>query len=300
MKEDRSPLWPRNLNLQNLRLDLFDINKAYKDTIKIFFKSSERMDELEDESVSLIVTSPPYFNYKYYGIGIGNEKTYEEYLQNLEKVFIACHRVLFKGGIIAINVSNMKSRKSIEGKSFLYPIVADIIKLMQSIGFIFFDEIVWVKGYANNGALKGKPLFGSYPYPPTPKILDSIFENILIFKKKGRRPKIDKRKKEMSKLTKEEWREYTKGVWFIEPDRKSKHPATFPLEIPYRLIKLYSFVGETILDPFAGTGTTLIAAYLLKRIGIGYEINKQFENELKEKFYKIAKNVERNRITNNL
>ena len=90
--------------------------------------------------------------------------------------------------------------------------------------------------------------------------------------------------KEKSKLSKEEWREYTKGIWFIEPDRKAKHPATFPIEIPKRLIKLYSFVGDNILDPFAGTGTSLIVAYNLNRNSYGYELNPEFKEEFLEKF----------------
>jgi DNA modification methylase len=258
----------------------------FNDKLKLFFKSSENMQEIENNNIHLIVTSPPYFNYVDYNNenGIGTEKSYEIYLNNLEKVFRECYRVLCKGGTIAINITNMKSRIKIEKKSFLYPIVSDIIKIMQKIGFIFFDEIIWVKGNANNGALKGKPLFGSYPYPPTPKILDSIFENILIFRKEGKRKSMPKEIKEKSKLSKEEWREYTKGIWFIEPDRKAKHPATFPIEIPKRLIKLYSFVGDNILDPFAGTGTSLIVAYNLNRNSYGYELNPEFKKEFLGKF----------------
>lgn len=271
-------------------LTLFSVKEMRKrdftlpDTVKVFFKSSEDMSEIETGTVSLVVTSPPYYNYIKYGEGIGNEISYENYLRNLKKVFNECHRVLFGGGTVAINITNMKSRLKVEKKSFLYPIVADIIKMMQEIGFVFFDEIIWVKGNANNGALKGKPLFGSYPYPPTPKILDSIFEHVLIFRKEGKRPRVSQEIKEQSKLSKEEWREYTKGIWYVEPDRKAKHPATFPLEIPKRLIKMYSFVGETVVDPFAGTGTTLIAAYLLGRKAIGYEINEHFREEMEEKF----------------
>jgi DNA modification methylase len=181
----------------------------------------------------------------------------------------------------------MKSRTSVEKDSFLYPIVADTILIMQDVGFKFFDEIIWVKGNANNGALKGKPLFGSYPYPPTPKILDSIFENILIFKKSGKRYHPPKEIKEKSKLTKEEWVAYTKGIWFIGPDRNSKHPATFPIEIPLRLIKMYSFIGETVLDPFAGTGTTIVASVMLDRKGVGYELNREYEKEFSEKLEKL-------------
>lgn len=261
------------------------------DNVEIHFKSSEKMSELKNNTVALVVTSPPYFNYiEYGGTGIGIEKVYKEYLTNIKKVFKESKRVLIEGGACIINITNMKSRLKVEKKSFLYPIVPDIVKIMNDLGFIFFDEIVWVKGNANNGALKGKPLFGSYPYPPTPKILDSIFENILIFKTEGKqKDRYNKEVKEISKLTKEEWRDYTKGIWFIEPDRKAKHPATFPIEIPKRLIKLYSFKNELILDPFAGTGTTLLAAKLLGRKGIGYEISKTYLPEIEEKFNTIKK-----------
>jgi DNA modification methylase len=262
--------------------------------IQIYWKSSECMEELEKESVDLIITSPPYFNYKHYGIGIGTESNYTEYKNNLKKVFCECYRVLKPGCMFCINITNMKSRVSQEGESFLYPIVSDVTWILQDIGFKLFDEIVWVKGSANNGALKGKPLFGSYPYPPTPKILDSIFENILIFRKPGKRHRPGQEIKEQSKLTKEEWITYTRGVWFIEPDRKALHPATFPIEIPRRLIKMYSFVNELVLDPFAGTGTTLIAACMLNRNAVGYEINKTFEEEFKIKLsnsYKLWDSV---------
>ena len=251
---------------------------------QMFWKSSETMEELINNSIDLIVTSPPYYNYKDYNIEFVNN--YKEYKILLKKVFAECYRVLKPGCIACINITNMKSRMAVEKDSFLYPIVADTILIMQEFGFKFFDEIIWVKGHANNGALKGKPLFGSYPYPPTPKILDSIFENVLIFKKNGKRYQPTKKIKEQSKLTKEEWITYTKGVWFIDPDRNAKHPATFPIELPLRLIKMYSFVGEIVLDPFAGTGTTLIASAMLNRKSIGYEINREYEKEFLEKLNK--------------
>jgi len=255
------------------------------DNATVYFKSSTEMREIENDSVALIVTSPPYFNFVEYGkIGIGTEAEYQTYLDNLELVFKECFRVLIPDGKACINITNMKSRKDIEGKSFVYPIVADVTKFMQKIGFTFWDEVVWVKGDANNGALKGKPLFGSYPYPPNPKMLDSIFENIIIFKKEGRlEQRVSIESKEDSKVTKQEWAKFTKGIWTFPPD-KSLHPASFPLELPYRLIRLYSFVGETVLDPFAGTGTTLAAAEKLRRKSIGYEIFEDYEKLIRKRF----------------
>jgi modification methylase len=255
------------------------------DNAQIYFKSSTKMDDVEENSVALVVTSPPYFNFVEYGnIGIGTETEYQNYLDNLELVFQECFRVLIPDGKVCINITNMKARKDVEGKSFVYPIVADVTKFMQKLGFVFWDEVVWVKGDANNGALKGKPLFGSYPYPPNPKMLDSIFENIIIFKKDGRlEQRVNPEVKEESKVSKQEWAKFTKGVW-VFPHDKSLHPASFPLELPYRLIRLYTFVGETVLDPFAGTGTTLAAAEKLRRKSIGYEIFIEYEKLIKKRF----------------
>ena len=251
----------------------------------IYFKDSQVMKEVDDSTVALVVTSPPYFNYIEYGnIGIGTENKYEEYLNSIEIVFRQCYLKLIPDGKLCVNITNMKSRKAIEGESFLYSIVADYTKMLQKIGFTFFDEIIWVKADANNGALKGKPLFGSYPYPPNPKILDSIFENILIFKKEGKiKDRVTQEIKEQSKVSKEDWQTHTKGIWNLLPDRISDHPASFPIELPRRLIKIYSFRGELVLDPFVGTGTTVIAAETLGRKGIGYEIFEDYKRFILEK-----------------
>lgn len=251
----------------------------------VYFKDSKVMDEVDKESVALVVTSPPYFNYIEYGnIGIGTENKYEEYLESIEIVFKQCYDKLIPDGTFCVNITNMKSRKAVEGESFLYSIVADYTKMLQKIGFKFFDEIVWIKADANNGALKGKPLFGSYPFPPTPKILDSIFENILIFKKEGRLvDRVTKENKEASRVSKEDWQTHTKGIWNLLPDRISDHPASFPIELPKRLIRIYSFKGELVLDPFLGTGSTLLAAEMLGRKAVGYEIYEDYKRYILEK-----------------
>lgn len=250
-----------------------------------FIVGDSRSYSLSGE-VHLVVTSPPYFNLVDYSNKEGIENnTYGDFIEDLRKVFAGVFKVLCPGGTVCINITNVKSRRAVEGESFIYPVVQDVVRTMIDLGYRFFDEIIWVKGWGNNGALKGKPLFGSYPYPPTPKILDSIFENILVFKKQGKR-NIPKEIKNKSRLSKEEWIEFTRGVWVIEPDRKAKHPAVFPVEIPLRLIKMYSFVNDTVYDPFAGTGTTLIAAHMTERQAIGVEINPEFKLGFIEKCQK--------------
>ena len=245
------------------------------------------MDEVKNNSVACIITSPPYYNYKDYKIKEqigGVSDTYTQYISDLKKVWRECKRKLLPNGKLCINAPNMKSRKAIEGESFLYPIVADITKSCIKLGMVFSDEIIWVKGKANAGALGGKPLFGSYPYPPNFKILDSIQESILIFRKKGKPRKIPLDIKEKSKLSKNQWLEYTQGVWSIPPEHQNQgHSAVFPVEIPRRLIQLYSFVGDIVLDPFLGSGTTLQACKELERNGIGYEINKNYKKLIDQK-----------------
>ena len=248
---------------------------------------------LTNESVALTFTSPPYWNFIDYAgsEGVGYEDSYRDYLNSLGKLFRAIARKTMPGGRLIVNASNMKSRKSVEGRSFVYPIVPDIIDRAQRAGFTFFDEIIWVKGGANAGALKGRVLFGSYPYPPTPKILDSTFENIVVFTKPGKREKVCEEVKERSQLTKDEWRLFTKGVWEIPPDRDPDHPATFPMEIAERVVRMYSFAGDVVLDPFAGSGTTLIAADKHDRRGIGFEIARDYEQAIKNKEEKCLRQL---------
>ena len=240
---------------------------------------------LPDESIALTFTSPPYWNFVDYagGEGVGYEDSYEGYLNSLERLFRVIETKTMPGGRMVVNASNMKSRKAVEGKSFVYPIVPDIIMRAQIAGFTFFDEIIWVKGAANAGALNGRPLFGSYPYPPTPKILDSIFENIVVFIKPGKRSRVSAQIKERSRLTQKEWMEYTKGVWELRPDRDPDHPATFPMEIAERIIRLYSFPEDLVLDPFSGSGTTIVAADKHGRRGVGFEISPTYKDTVRGK-----------------
>ena len=248
---------------------------------------------LNNESIALTFTSPPYWNFVDYARndGVGYENSYKEYLNSLLKLFRAIEKKTMPGGRMVVNASNMKSRRSVEGDSFVYPIVPDIIELARRAGFTFFDEIIWVKGGANAGALNGRPLFGSYPYPPTPKILDSTFENIIVFTKPGKRKKVCKTVKDRSQLTKEEWRLFTKGIWEIPPDRDPDHPATFPMEIAERVVRMYSFADDIVLDPFAGSGTTLIAADKHNRRGIGYEIALEYKQAIRNKEEKCLRQL---------
>ena len=194
---------------------------------------------------------------------------------------------------MVINVTNMTSRKKVEGSdgshAFMYNMAGDIINQCKTAGWIFFDDIIWDKDMgASQGTSQGKSggfLWGSYPYPPTPKISNSVFEQLLVFCKDGSRI-VDKEIKEQSKLTFDEWKEFTHGIWKIRTDRDQFHPATFPIELAERVIRLYSFVGDVVLDPFAGSGTTIVAADKWKRKGIGFEIAPEYTEAVLNKEYK--------------
>lgn len=243
---------------------------------------------LEDDTIDLIFTSPPYWNYIDYegDTGVGKEDVYPEYMDSLMRVFGCAYFKLKPGGRLVVNVSNMHSRLQVEGRAFLYPIAYDIVMRLTQFGWILKDEIIWHKGGGNQGSLGGKMLFGSYPYPPTPKFLSAIFENIFVFERPGDREKVPMHKKETSRLSKKEWIEWTNGIWKFPPEKDDNHPATFPFEMARRVIKLFTFEGETVLDPFSGSGTTIVAAEKYGRRGIGFEISPAYRGAVEAKVAK--------------
>ena len=261
-----------------------------KTTHKIIIGDSRQMKEIPDESVHLIVTSPPYWQLKDYGNGkqIGFNDTYEEYINNLNLVWSECHRVLHKGCRLCINIGDQFARSVYYGRYKVIPIRTEIIKFCESAGFDYMGAIIWQK-VTTCHTTGGATVMGSFPYPRN-GILKLDYEFILIFKKYGDPPKVNKDIKEKSKMTKEEWNQYFAGHWNFSGEKQDKHLAMFPEELPKRLIKMFSFIGDTVLDPFLGSGTTSLAAKNLDRNSIGYEINKKFLPIIKEKL-KLKQNA---------
>lgn len=241
------------------------------------------MKELANESVHLIVTSPPYWQLKDYGHKeqIGYNDTYEDYINNLNLVWNECYRVLHKGCRLCINIGDQFARSVYYGRYKIIPIRTEIIKFCETIGFDYMGAIIWQKVTTCN-TTGGATVMGSFPYPRS-GILKIDYEFILIFKKLGSSPKVSKEIKEKSKLSQREWNEYFSGHWNFTGEKQDKHLAMFPEELPKRLIKMFSFVGDTALDPFLGSGTTTLAAKNLKRDSIGYEINEEFLPIIKKK-----------------
>ena len=237
---------------------------------KIFCKSSETMEELPDNSVHLMVTSPPYNVGKDYD----EDFTLEEYLEFLKKVWKEVYRVLVPGGRACINIANL-------GRKPYIPLHAFITKDMLDLGFLMRGEIIWNKASSAGSSTA----WGSWLSPANPTLRD-VHEYILVFSKgMFSRKNLNNRK---STITKDEFLEFTKSIWTFPTvsAKKVLHPAPFPIELPYRLIQLYTYEDEVVLDPFMGSGQTAIAAIKTGRHYIGYDIEEEYvklaERRIKE------------------
>jgi site-specific DNA-methyltransferase (adenine-specific) len=248
----------------------------FKTKHKIVFGDSRRMSNVPDKAVQLIITSPPYWQLKDYGVDnqIGYNDSYEEYINNLNLVWKECYRVLENGCRLCINIGDQFARSVYYGRYKVIPIRTEIIKFCESIGFDYMGAIIWQKKTTSN-TTGGASLMGSYPTPRN-GILSIDYEFILIFKKLGTPKRPNREIKEISKMTKDEWKTYFAGHWYFGGAKQDGHIAVFPEELPKRLIKMFAFVGDTVLDPFLGSGTTSLAAKNLGRNSIGYEINNDF------------------------
>ncbi|MBI2042976.1 site-specific DNA-methyltransferase [Candidatus Pacearchaeota archaeon] len=232
---------------------------------KIFCSSSEKMKELPDKSVHLMITSPPYNVGKDYD----EDLSLKEYLNLLRDVFKETKRVLVTGGRVCINVANL-------GRKPYIPLHSHIIQIMSELGFLMRGEIIWNK----SSSAGSSTAWGSWKSAKNPTLRD-VHEYILIFSKDNYSRDNTKKKDSISK---EEFMEFTKSIWTFPATsaRKIGHPAPFPEELPNRLIQLYSFEGDVILDPFMGSGQTAIASLKSNRNFVGYEIDKKY-CELAEK-----------------
>ncbi|HPT30605.1 MAG TPA: DNA methyltransferase [Prolixibacteraceae bacterium] len=250
---------------------------------KIITGDSRYLAELPDHSVHLAITSPPYWQLKDYGTKnqIGFHDSYENYINSLNLVWKECYRTLYDGCRLCVNIGDQFARAVYYGRYKVIPIREEIIKFCENIGFDYMGAIIWQKVTTSNTTGGGVQM-GSYPYPRN-GILKLDYEFILVFKKLGDSPKPTKEQKELSKMTAEEWNTFFAGHWNFAGARQMGHIAMFPEELPRRLIKMFSFAGETILDPFLGSGTTALAAKNTDRNSVGYEINPEFIPVIKEK-----------------
>ncbi|KAK3604851.1 hypothetical protein CHS0354_000513 [Potamilus streckersoni] len=256
-----------------------------QDTTKhiIINGDSRQMDNVADKSVHLVVTSPPYWQLKDYGIEnqIGFHDDYETYINHLNLTWKECFRVLHDGCRLCVNIGDQFARSTYYGRYKIIPIHTEIIKFCEMIGFDFMGQIIWQKATTMNTS-GGASIMGSFPHPRN-GIVKLDFEYILLFKKQGTGPKPTKEQKEQSVMSNEDWNTYFNGHWYFGGAKQDKHLAMFPEELPHRLIRMFSFPTETVLDPFMGSGTTALASRKLNRNSIGYEINPEFFPIIKSK-----------------
>ena len=258
------------------------VNEFPKELLNTIIEGScENMKDIPNNSLHLMITSPPYNVSKEYD----NDLSLNEYLDLLKNCFTETYRVLVNGGRACINIANV-------GRKPYIPLSDYVSKIMIEIGFNMRGEIIWNKS-AGAGI---STAWGSFQSASNP-ILRDVHEYILIFSKGNYKRERDKNEKEFryDNISKEEFIEWTKSIWTMNPESAKRigHPAPFPEELPNRLIKLFSFTNDIVIDPFMGSGTTAIAAIKNNRNFVGYEINEEYINlannrieNLKEKLYR--------------
>jgi site-specific DNA-methyltransferase (adenine-specific) len=239
----------------------YESDKEFPKELKnrIILGDAQQMRAIPDNSVHLMITSPPYNVSKVYDADL----SLQEYLQLLKNVLTETYRALVNGGRACINVANV-------GRKPYIPLSDYISKMMIELGFLMRGEIIWNKGAGAGVSMA----WGSWQSASNPVLRDT-HEYILVFSKGDLRRDS---KGKVNTITKAEFMEWTKSVWAMNPESAKKvgHPAPFPVELPYRLIQLYSFKGDIVLDPFIGSGTTAVAAWESERNYIGYEINEEY------------------------
>ncbi|MDR2391123.1 MAG: site-specific DNA-methyltransferase [Planctomycetota bacterium] len=234
------------------------------------------MSDLPDGSVHLVVTSPPYWQLKDYGGDgqIGFDHDYETYINHLNIVWKECWRTLHDGCRLCVNIGDQFARSAYYGRYKVIPIHSEIIRFCETLGFDFMGKIIWQKTTTTH-TTGGASVMGSFPYPRN-GVVKLDYEYILLFKKPGKGPEPTPEQKRGAAMSAEQWNTYFSGHWRFPGMRQDRHLAMFPEELPARLIRMFSYPGETVLDPFCGSGTTSRAAGKLGRNSIGYEINPEY------------------------
>jgi len=259
---------------------VYQQKKTIKSNHQIFFQDAINIQKIPKDSIDLVVTSPPYWKIKDYGNEnqIGFHDSLNDYMIKLIEIFKASVKALKPNGKLCINIGDqfLKAQKKPKRVYQIIPLHSMIINRLlieMENELVYLGSINWLKVTTSNTSGGGK-IMGSYPFPKSGYFFVNR-EYIAIFRKLGKKTRnenVDKNLKEYSRLTLEEWREYFKDSWKFAPAIQDSHVAMFPEELPKRLIRMYSFVGDTVLDPFLGSGTTILTAAKLGRNSLGYEI----------------------------
>ncbi len=254
---------------------MISVNETYQ---KLMNGDSRDLSFLPNESVHLAVTSPPYWNLKRYNENsnqLGHIEDYEVFLKELKKVLKSVFRVLVPGGRLVCVVGDVCVSRRKYGRHLVFPLHADISVICRKIGFDNLNPIIWHKISNANFEVSNGTKFLGKPYEPN-AIIKNDMEYILMQRKPGgyRKPTLEQRKH--SKINKNDFNDWFKQIWNITGASTKNHPAPFPLKLATRLIRMFSFYNDTVLDPFCGSGTTMIASLRNSRNCIGIDIDKEY------------------------
>ena len=260
-------------------MNQLDVPHENKKTLHRLIQADARsIPFIPDESVHLVVTSPPYWNLKRYNETegqLGHVNGYEDFLAELRKIWKECFRVLVPGGRLVCVVGDVCMSRREFGRHVVFPLHSDICVICRRIGFDNLNPIIWHKISNANFEVENGTKFLGKPYEPNAIIKNDI-EFILMQRKPGgyRQPTLEQRR--LSKIDKKDYSEWFRQIWTITGASTRQHPAPFPLELASRLVRMFSFSGDTVLDPFCGTGTTMVAAMKWHRNSIGVEIDREY------------------------
>ncbi len=261
-------------------------------THKLYEGDARKLDFIPDNSIHLVVTSPPYWSLKRYNDHpdqLGHITDYEQFLSEIEQVWQHAYRVLTPGGRLVVVVGDVAVSRRSFGRHLVFPLHADIQVQCRKIGFDNLNPIIWHKISNAKFEIENGSSFLGKPYEPNAIIKNDI-EYILMQRKPGgyRSPTLEQR--ELSKISKEDFKKWFRQIWTVSGASTRNHPAPFPLEVAERLVRMFSFVGDTVLDPFSGTGTTILASAKHGRNGIGIEIDPVYAELSQKRFHDYFKN----------
>ena len=246
---------------------------------------SRHLDWIADESVHLVLTSPPYWTLKEYpknAAQLGLIEDYDRFHDELDKVWRHCFRALVPGGRVVCVVGDVCLSRRLHGRHSVMPMHADIVVRARKIGFDNLSPIFWYKIANANYEVENGSSFLGKPYEPNAIIKNDV-EFILMLRKPGGYRQPTEEQRNASRFTKEEHQEWFQQVWNLNGASTRYHPAPYPEELAYRLVRMFSFAGDTVLDPFMGTGTTLLAAARCARNSIGVEIEPAYVKSAKQR-----------------
>ena len=255
---------------------------------RLVLGDARQMAQVDNESVALVVTSPPYWTLKKYPdhpAQLGDLGDYELFQKELARVWDECYRVLLPGGRLCVNVGDVTLSRRKHGRHRVVPLHADILTYARQAGFDVLTPIFWWKRTNMTTEISGDTYFLGKPYEPN-GIVKSEIEYILLLRKPGGYRKPTDEQRRLSRIPKEDYHTWYRAVWSdIGGASSRKHPAPFPVELANRLVRMFSFVSDTVLDPFGGSGTTCVAAAMAGRDSVAYDIEPAYldlaENRLR-------------------